>query len=83
MSAPILLKGGRVVDPSQELDAVRDVLLTRDEIAGLMANLLVTNSPPAGTTKLSEWAREHAADLGRRYASELGRRGNRSASYLS
>jgi len=63
--------------------AVRDVLLTRDEIAGLMANLLVTNSPPAGTTKLSEWAREHAADLGRRYASELGRRGNRSASYLS
>jgi NADH dehydrogenase len=57
------------------------VLLTRDEIAGLMANLLVTSSPPAGTTKLSDWAREHAADLGRRYASELARRRNRAESY--
>ena len=41
--------------------AMRDVLLTREEIAGLMANLLVTTSLPAGTTKLSDWAREHAA----------------------
>ena len=57
--------------------AMRDVLLTRDEIAGLMADLLVTTSPPTGTTKLSEWAREHAADLGKRYASELARRRNR------
>ena len=61
--------------------ALRDVLLTREEITGLMANLLVTNSPPAGTTKLSDWAREHAADLGRHYASELARRRNRSESY--
>lgn len=61
--------------------AVRDVLLTRDEIAGLMADLLATTSPPRGTTKLSEWAREHAADLGRRYASELARRRNRHDSY--
>ena len=61
--------------------ALRDVLLTREEIAGLMANLLVTNSPPAGTTKLSDWAREHAATLGTHYASELARRRNRSESY--
>ena len=61
--------------------ALRDVLLTREEITGLMANLLVTNSPPAGTTKLSEWARENAADLGRHYASELARRRNRSEAY--
>ena len=61
--------------------ALRDVLLTREEIAGLMANLLVTNSPPAGTTKLSDWAREHAATLGMHYASELARRRNRSESY--
>jgi NADH dehydrogenase len=61
--------------------AVRDVLVTRDEIAGLMANLLVTSSPAPGTTKLSDWAREHAADLGKRYASELARRRNRNESY--
>jgi uncharacterized protein YbjT (DUF2867 family) len=61
--------------------ALRDVLLTREEIAGLMANLLVTNSPPAGPTKLSDWARQHAATIGTHYASELARRRNRSESY--
>lgn len=33
MSAGILLKGGRVVDPSQKLDAVRDVLLMDGKVA--------------------------------------------------
>ena len=51
-----------------------DVTITRQEIRGLMAGLLCTNSPPAGTTKLTEWARDHAATLGVRYASELARR---------
>jgi uncharacterized protein YbjT (DUF2867 family) len=60
---------------------VRDVVLTRDEIAGLMADLLATDSPPAGTTRLTDWARAHADHLGRRYASELARRRNRAASY--
>lgn len=58
-----------------------DVLLTREEIDGLMRDLLYTNSPPAGKTRLTDWAREHAADLGRRYASELARRRNRRAAY--
>lgn len=53
---------------------VGDVLITRDEIEGLMQGLLCTASPPAGQTCLTEWAREHAAELGRHYASELGRR---------
>jgi NADH dehydrogenase len=53
---------------------VRDVVITRDEIAGLMKGLLCTNSEPVGTTRLSTWAREHADTLGRRYATELGRR---------
>jgi uncharacterized protein YbjT (DUF2867 family) len=53
---------------------VGDVLVTREEIEGLMAGLLFVDSPPAGTTRLSEWAREHASSLGRRYASELSRR---------
>jgi NADH dehydrogenase len=53
----------------------RDVLITRDEIRGLKANLLWTESPPAGTTRLSDWLRENAEWLGRRYMSELCRRG--------
>lgn len=51
-----------------------DVVLTREEIAGLMANLLCTDSAPAGSTRLTEWAREHRNTLGRRYAGELARR---------
>lgn len=60
---------------------VGDVLVTRDEIEGLMADLLCTDSPPAGPTRLTDWARTHAATLGARYASELRRRVNRDAAY--
>lgn len=52
---------------------LKDVILTRDEIKGLMANLLVSNSPPTAKTRFSEWLRENAASLGVRYASELAR----------
>ena len=55
---------------------VKDVVLTRDEITGLMANLLVTESKPAGHTKLSEWLRQNAKIVGTKYASELGRHYN-------
>ncbi len=61
--------------------AMGDVMITWDEVKGLMAGLLWTPSSPAGTTKLSEWARAHADELGVRYASELARRRNRTASY--
>lgn len=60
---------------------VGDVVLTRDEIEGLMSNLLYTKSRPSGETRLTEWTRRHRSDLGRRYASELARRRNRRASY--
>jgi uncharacterized protein YbjT (DUF2867 family) len=60
---------------------VGDIMLTRDEIRGLMANLLYVDSPPAGETKLSEWVRQHAAELGVRYASELSRRKDREKAY--
>jgi NADH dehydrogenase len=60
---------------------VQDVLLTRTEVAGLMQGLLCTPSPPVGETKLTDWARTHAAALGRRYASELARRRNRTKAY--
>ena len=51
-----------------------DVVITRDEISGLMANLLYVESPPAGETSLTKWARENRSTLGIRYASELARR---------
>ena len=54
---------------------VRDVVLTRDEIDGLTADLLVskTGEPPPGTTRLSEWLDDNARLLGSKYASELMR----------
>jgi uncharacterized protein YbjT (DUF2867 family) len=62
---------------------VDDVLITREEIEGLTADLLHVSSPPAGHTRLSEWAARHAATLGRHYTSELARRRDRSQSYPS
>ena len=51
-----------------------DVLITRDEIEGLMAELLYVESPPTGSTRLTDWATANAKTLGSRYASELARR---------
>lgn len=51
-----------------------DVFLTREEIGGLMANLLTTNAPASGSIKLSEWLQENSKTVGIRYASELARR---------
>ena len=58
-----------------------DVLLTREEIAGLMQDLLVTNSDPVGRIRLTDWAREHSRTLGTHYASELARRRDRARAY--
>ncbi len=58
-----------------------DVMITREEIRGLMADLLYVDAPPAGQTKLTDWAAEHADHLGRHYASELARRKNRATAY--
>jgi NADH dehydrogenase len=62
---------------------VGDVMVTREEIDGLMADLLYVDAPPAGKTKLTDWAGEHADSLGRRYTSELARRRDRSSGYES
>ena len=62
---------------------VGDVVITRQEIKGLMAGLLCVNSPPTGTTRLADWATEHAGSLGRRYASELARRRDRLSDYAA
>lgn len=52
---------------------VGDVILTREEIEGLMAGLLVSNQPAAGQTLFSVWLAQNAAILGKRYASEIQR----------
>lgn len=53
---------------------VGDVMITRPEIEGLMADLLYVDAPPAGHTRLTDWATTHADTLGQTYASELARR---------
>src|SRR3989454_5699007 len=52
---------------------VRDVVLTRDELRGLMAGLLVSHGPPTGRRRLSEWLAQYGELLGRKYANELDR----------
>jgi len=52
---------------------VGDVLITRDEIAGLMADLLISRQSPTGHTHLGDWLEENAQRVGTKYASELQR----------
>jgi len=52
---------------------VGDVVITRDEIQGLMANLLVSEKTPTCPTRFSEWLKENAGELGVHYLSELQR----------
>lgn len=54
---------------------VGDVIITKEEIKGLMADLLYVNDKPVGTTRLTDWMRAHADTLGISYSSELARRG--------
>lgn len=60
---------------------VDDVTITRDEIKGLMADLLYTSSPPTGKIALTDWATAERDRLGRHYASELARRRNLDKAY--
>lgn len=52
---------------------VNDVVLTQDEVEGLLANLLVSKNPPTGKTRLSDWLSQNASIIGTNYASELAR----------
>jgi hypothetical protein len=51
---------------------VRDVVLTPDEIRGLMAGLLVSHNP-LGRIPFSDWLDKHKTSIGRSYANELHR----------
>ena len=52
---------------------VKDVVLTPEEVDGLMAGLLVSAEPPRGTTRLSDWLAKNRETVGKQYASELAR----------
>ena len=52
---------------------LRDVVLSRDEVDGLMAGLLTSAEPPTGTTRLADWLGDNNEILGRRYVSERRR----------
>jgi len=52
---------------------VDDVILTWEEYKGLVGGLLVSDKPPSGKTRLSEWLSENRDHVGVRYTSELAR----------
>jgi len=62
---------------------VNDVVLTREEIRGLMENRLYVDAPALGKTKLSEWVAQNKNTLGRHYTSEMRRRIDRKSAYRS
>jgi uncharacterized protein YbjT (DUF2867 family) len=54
--------------------AVRDTLLTRDELRGLMDGLLASDQEtPNGVTRFSEWLASNKNEVGATYSSELER----------
>jgi NADH dehydrogenase len=62
---------------------VQDVIITRQEIQGLMQGRLYVDAPPLGMTKLTEWIDRHRDTLGRHYTSEMARRVDRFSGYQS
>lgn len=62
---------------------VKDVVITREEIRGLMENRLFVEAPPLGQTRLSGWIEQQRDTLGRHYTSELARRIDRQSAYGS
>ena len=60
---------------------MRDVTITREEIQGLLLNLLDSRAPATGQTKLTDWVRWNASTIGVKYANEVARRKNRQLAY--
>ena len=50
-----------------------DIILTREEIQGLMDNLLASKEPALGKMHLSTWIKNNKGTLGKHYASEIKR----------
>jgi uncharacterized protein YbjT (DUF2867 family) len=49
---------------------LRDTLVTRAELAGLMQGLLTSKAAPTGTRRFADWLGENAGSVGRSYVSE-------------
>ncbi|HXD09763.1 MAG TPA: NAD(P)H-binding protein [Anaerolineales bacterium] len=52
---------------------VRDVILTPEEVDGLMRNLLVSKEPARAKTAFKDWLNSNRETVGMKYASELQR----------
>ena len=53
--------------------AVRDVILTKDELRGLMDGMLTSGQDPNGPTRFTEWLEVNKEEVGSSYSSELRR----------
>jgi uncharacterized protein YbjT (DUF2867 family) len=53
--------------------AMRDVILTRAELDGLMMNMLTSNQAPNGKTRFSNWLKLNKHEIGTTYSSEFKR----------
>jgi len=52
---------------------LRDVLLTRNELKGLMDEMLTSEQDPNGQTKFSDWLESNKSTIGGSYSSEVAR----------
>lgn len=52
---------------------VKDVMLTPEEVDGLMANLLISKESPRCKTSLRDWLEQNKLTVGKQYANELAR----------
>jgi NADH dehydrogenase len=68
VSPPLAFYLAKLIEP-----LVGDVLITRQEVEGLMANLLISHQSPTGHIHLATWLEQHADQVGRKYSSELHR----------
>ncbi len=53
--------------------ALGDVVLTNDELKGLMDGMLTSTQAPNGTTHFGDWIEQYKAQVGMSYVSELAR----------
>ena len=52
---------------------IGDVILTPEEVDGLMANLLISKQPARGKTAFRDWLEANKSTVGKKYASEIKR----------
>ncbi|HEV2029360.1 MAG TPA: NAD(P)H-binding protein [Candidatus Dormibacteraeota bacterium] len=68
MSPRLTLWAGNIV-----ASRLRDVMLTKQELQGLMEDLLVSHEKPRGARRMDNWLLSNSDTIGRTYASELDR----------